>query len=67
MGIHWVCIYSSKFIHKVEIVQAVLADNNINSVIINKQDSAYLVGYIELHVHPDDSLLSIQIINKEKL
>ena len=67
MGVHWVCIYSSKFIHKVEIVQAVLADNNINSVVVNKQDSAYLVGYIELHVHPDDSLLSIQIIKKENL
>jgi len=45
----------------------VLADNNINSVVVNKQDSAYLLGEIEIHVHPDDSLLSIQIIKKEKL
>jgi Putative prokaryotic signal transducing protein len=67
MGINWVCIYSSKLAHKVEIVKAVLADNNINSVIVNKQDSAYLFGEIELHVHPDDSMLAIQIIKKEKL
>lgn len=64
---NWVCIYSSKLIHKVEIVQAVLADDNINSVIVNKQDSAYHFGDIELHVHPDDSIKAIQIINNEKL
>jgi hypothetical protein len=67
MGLNWVCIYSSKLIHKVEIVNAVLADNNINSVVVNKQDSAYLFGEIELHVHPDDAMLAIQIIKKEKL
>jgi hypothetical protein len=64
---NWVCIYSSKLIHKVEIVQAVLTDNNINSVVVNKQDSAYHFGDIELHVHPDDSVHAIHIINEEKL
>ena len=67
MGINWVCIYSSKLIHKVEIVKAIFADNNINSVVVNKQDSAYLFGEIELHVHPDDVILAIQLIKKEKL
>ena len=54
-------------IHKVEIVQAVLADNNINSVIVNKQDSAYHFGDIELHVNPEDSMQALQIINDEEL
>ena len=67
MGVNWVCIYSSKFIYKVDIVQAVLADKYINSVVINKQDSSYLFGEIELHVHPDDVILAKQIINKERL
>jgi len=65
MGLNWVCIYSSKLIHKVEIVKAVLDDNNINSVVVNKQDSVYLFGEIELHVHPDDAMLAIQIIKKK--
>jgi len=65
--VNWVCIYSSKLIHKVEIVKAVLADKNINSVLVNKQDSAYHFGDIELHVHPDDSVQAIHIINTEKL
>ena len=66
MGINWVSIYNSKFIHKVEIVRAVLLDNSIDSVVVNKQDSAYLFGDIELHVHPDDVMLAKQILNKGK-
>ena len=67
MGENWVCIYSSKWIHQVEIAHAILTDNNINSVIVNKQDSSYFFGEIELHVCPDDSIPAIQIIKKEKL
>jgi len=51
----------------VEIVQAVLADNNIDTVIVNKQDSSYHFGEVELHAHPDNAILAIQIINNEKL
>ncbi|HNW97411.1 MAG TPA: DUF2007 domain-containing protein [Bacteroidales bacterium] len=64
---NWVCIYSSAVIHKAEIVQAVLLDNNIDSVIVNKQDSAYHIGDIEVHVHPNDVILAKQIIIKNKL
>jgi hypothetical protein len=67
MSENWVSIYSSKFIYKAEIAQAVLAQNNIDSVVVNKQDSSYFIGEIELHVHPDDSINAIQIIKKEKL
>jgi hypothetical protein len=63
----WINVYSSKDYYKVEIVQAVLTDNGINSVIIKKQDSSYLFGYIELHVHPDDSIRAIQLIESEQL
>jgi len=66
MSVNWVSIYSSKYIHKVEIVKAVLLDNNIDSVVVNKQDSAYLFGEIELHVHPDDVIQAKQILNKDK-
>jgi hypothetical protein len=66
MSVNWVSIYSSKHIHKVEIVKAVLLDNNIDSVVVNKQDSAYLIGEIELHVHPNDVILAKRILNKKK-
>jgi hypothetical protein len=67
MGVNWISIYNSKFIYKVEIVKAVLTDNSINSVIVNKQDSSYFFGDVELHVHPDDAIRAIQIIESEQL
>ena len=67
MSSNWVCIYSSNYVYKVEITQAILAEENIESVVVNKQDSNYLIGEIELHVHPDNALAAKQIINKEEL
>lgn len=67
MTLNWLCIYSSEEMYKVEIVKAVLFDNNIKSVIVNKKDSAYHFGEVELHVHPDDVILAKQIINNKKL
>lgn len=64
---NWICVYSSKNLYSVEIVKAVFADNNIDSVVVNKQDSSYLFGEIELHVSEEDSDMAIQIINSEKL
>lgn len=67
MSLNWICIYSADDIYKVEIVKAVLFDANIKSVIVNKKDSAYNFGEIELHVHPDDAIMAKQIINNQKL
>ncbi len=64
---NWQKIYSSTFEHKLEIVKAVLEDEGIKSVIINKKDSAYLFGELELYVYADDVLRSKRIINKESL
>ena len=64
----WVHVYSSAYPHKVNIVKAVLADNSIKSVEVNKQDSVYImIGDIELYVHRDDELLASFLIKKNKL
>jgi hypothetical protein len=64
---NWQKVYSSSFEHKVEIVSAVLEDHDIKSVVMNKKDSAYLFGELELYVQSDDVLKAKQIINKESL
>jgi hypothetical protein len=64
---NWICIYSSKEMYKVEIVKAVLFDNNIDSVVVNMQDSSYHFGDVELHVQPDDVISAKQIINNNNL
>jgi len=67
MNEQWVSIYNSNYNYLVEITQAILRENEIESVIVNKQDSSYHFGIIELHVHPDNVTKALQIINTEKL
>ena len=47
---NWVCIYSTEDTFKAEIAKEVLFDNGIQAVSINKKDSAYLFGLVELYV-----------------
>ncbi len=63
----WKRIYSTQFEHKAGIVKAVLKDNGINSVIVNKKDSVYLFGELEVYVSQDDVLKAKNIITKEDL
>lgn len=64
---NWQKVYSSEQEHKVQIVQAVLEDQGIRSIAVNKKDRAYLFGTIELYVHPEQVIRALQIINKESL
>lgn len=64
---NWQMVYSSPLIHQVEIVQAVLTEYEIESVIINKKDSSYHFGELELYVQQDNVLRARQIINREGL
>ncbi|MCX6273326.1 MAG: DUF2007 domain-containing protein [Bacteroidetes bacterium] len=59
---NWVMIYSSTLDHEVNIYQALLKDADIESVIINKKDSLYLFGEVELYVNTEDALMAKQII-----
>jgi hypothetical protein len=64
---NWVKIYSSAYNHKVEILQALLKEEEIESIILNKQDSNYLFGEIELYAGVENVLKSKQIIEKNEL
>ncbi len=63
----WKKVYSTFYEHKAGIVKAVLEDKDIKSVIVNKKDSAYLFGEIEVHVNQNDVLKAKNIITKEEL
>ena len=67
MNSNWQIVYSASYIHQVELIKAVLLNHDIESVILNQKDSAYLFGEYNLYVHPDDVLIAKQIINKESL
>jgi hypothetical protein len=60
---NWTKIYASGKSYQAEILKGLLEENNIDAVIINKQDSAYLFGELELYVDTDDVLQAKRIIN----
>lgn len=62
----WQKIYSDALEHRVHIVRDVLNDHGINSVIINKKNSAYNnFGLFELQVTPDNVIRAIKIITDD--
>jgi hypothetical protein len=50
---NWAKIFESPDELKLEIARQMLDDQNIESVIINKKDSSYLFGELELYVNRD--------------
>lgn len=64
---NWVCIYSTDTIQLAEIARGVLEEHEIDSVIVNKKDTNYLFGLIEVYVNRDNALAAKYILrNLEK-
>ena len=62
---NWTKIYSTVKMYQAELLKGMLEENNIEAVIINKQDSAYLFGELELYVDADDVMVATRIINNQ--
>ncbi|WP_353136746.1 DUF2007 domain-containing protein [Pseudopedobacter sp.] len=63
----WVKIYTSQDFMKSEIVRQVLIDHEIEAVLMNKQDSSYKFGFVEVYIHPDNFDKAIEIIIQNEL
>ena len=64
----WITIFTTGQLYKAEILKDVLADQYIDSVVLNQQDSSYLTfGRIEVLVKPDDVISAKYILNKTEL
>jgi hypothetical protein len=60
----WVKVYQTTEIHKIELIKALLEENDIQSVSFNKLDSSYLAfGEIELYVKQEDAIQALHLIN----
>jgi hypothetical protein len=62
----WIIIFSSADAFRIEMMKGLLAEHNIESVVVNKKDSAYLFGEVELYVSVDDAFIANQIISNSK-
>lgn len=50
----WVVAYTSSKLYLAEMAKDILEENQIDTVILNHQDSAYLIGDIEVLVKPEE-------------
>lgn len=65
---NWVKVYSSPNLQHVELLRHLLKENDIEAIVMNKQDSIYVtIGEIELLVNRDKVLLAKKIISEAKL
>lgn len=62
MNKDWIKIYSTGVGYKAEILKGLLIENNVDAVIINKKDSSYGFGELELYVSADDVVKAKHII-----
>ncbi len=63
----WVKAYGTNRLYQANIIKEMLADHEINSVIINKQDSSYKFGEIEIYTRQSDVIRAKHLINKIEL
>ena len=62
---NWINIFNSVNPIEVEIVKQMLNENNINAVILNKQDSSYnMFGSIDLYVKEESRTIALELINE---
>lgn len=62
MNDKWIKIYTSHQFFKSEMVKQILIDNGIEAVIMNKQDTAYKFGEVEVHIPEGDYSNALEII-----
>ena len=60
---NWVKIFTSTNYYQAEIVKQVLTENQIDAVLLNKQDSSHRTfGNIEVYIHQADFSQAIEIM-----
>jgi len=66
--VNWVKVYSSTNLQHAELLKHILNENDIEAIVMNKQDSSYVtIGEIELLVNRDKVLMAKKIISEAKL
>ncbi len=64
---NWILVHSANKEYLAEMIRQMLADNGIESFIINKKDSNYLFGDIEIYTLPDNVMRAKLLIEKFEL
>ena len=63
----WIKIYTTNLAHQAEIAKALLLDSEIESFLIDKKDSMFSFGDMELYVKLENEILAKLILTQNKL
>jgi len=63
--VEWQKVYQDSQQYRAEIVKAILEENELDPVLVDKKDSAYQFGHFEVHVAADHVIRALKIINEE--
>jgi hypothetical protein len=61
---NWISIYSTDKAYLAEIAKEVLFENGIDAVVVNKKDSNYLFGLVEVHVKTENAMRGKHVLSK---
>jgi hypothetical protein len=61
---NWVCVYTTNREYQSELAVQMLADHDIEAILINKMDSNYKFGDIELYVGTEQVIRAKMLINE---
>ena len=60
---NWIKIFTSSNFYRAEIIKQVLTEHDIDTVMLNKQDSSHRTfGNIEIYIHKDNFSQAIEIM-----
>ncbi len=60
----WVCIYITNNEYRANLAKEMLEEHDIESIIMNKRDSSYGFGDIELYVRTDVVIRAKMLVNQ---
>ena len=66
MDSNWVKLYTSSVAYKAELIKGYLIDNDIPAVVVNKKDSSYLFGELEVYVPSDKAIVAKRLITQHE-
>jgi len=61
----WKRVYETPVTYRAQIVKDLLEEQEIPALVVNKQNSPYLLGNLEVHVPSDYMLKAMHFINEE--
>jgi len=62
MDQNWEVVYTTNKVYEAEILKSIMAENNIECILMNKMDSSYMIGEIEVMVPANQGNEAKQLI-----